>query len=92
MFSFGVLVWEILTMGERPHRLLNDEEVLRNLRDSTHYLIIPSDVEDLTDLILSCWNKYDYDRPSFNQINHLLSEKQQEQLSTIKFDHYQQIV
>ena len=78
-------------MGERPHRLLNDEEVLSNLRNSNHYLIIPSYVEDLTDLILSCWNKYDYDRPSFYQINHLLCEKQQQQLLTIKSDNYQQI-
>jgi hypothetical protein len=76
-------------MGERPYRLLNDEQVLFNLQNSVHYLIIPSNAGDLTDLILSCWNKYDYDRPSFYQINHLLYQKQQ--LLTIKSDNYQQI-
>lgn len=78
-------------MCERPHSLLNDDQVLMNLRNSKHNLIIPTYAEDLTDLITSCWNKYDYDRPSFFQINHFLCQKQQ--LSTINSDEsYQQIV
>jgi hypothetical protein len=78
-------------MSERPHRLLDDEHVISNLRNCNHYLIIPSYAEDLTDLILSCWNKFDYDRPSFYKINHLLAQKQQQQLLTIKSNNYQQI-
>jgi hypothetical protein len=76
-------------MAERPHSLLDDEQVLCNLQDFNHCLNIPSYAGDLTDLIFSCWNKYDYDRPSFYQINHLLNQKQQ--LLTIKSDDYQQI-
>ncbi|CAF1184951.1 unnamed protein product [Rotaria sp. Silwood1] len=93
VFSFGVLLWEILTMAERPHSLLDDEQVLFNLRNSNHCLTIPSYADDLIDLILSCWNKCDYDRPSFYQLNHLLSQKQQQQQQflTMKSDNYQQI-
>jgi len=76
VFSFGVLLWEILTMAERPHSLLDDEQVLLNLRDGNHNLIIPSYAGDFKDLILSCWNKYDYDRPSFFYLNHFLSHKE----------------
>ncbi len=76
-------------MADRPHSLLDDEQVLLNLRNSNHYLIIPSYAGDLKDLILSCWKKYDYDRPSFYQLNHLLNQKQQ--VLTIKSDNYQQI-
>jgi len=74
----------MLTMTDRPHSLLNDEQVLINLRNSNHYLIIPSYAEDLKDLILSCWKKYDYDRPSFSQLNYILCQKQK--LLTIKTD------
>ncbi|CAF4035897.1 unnamed protein product, partial [Adineta steineri] len=89
VFSFGVLLWEILTMVERPYGLLDDEQVIYNLRNFNHVLIIPSYAEDLTELILSCWNKYDYDRPTFYQLNHVLNQKQQ--LLSIKSDSYQQI-
>ncbi|CAF3586766.1 unnamed protein product [Rotaria socialis] len=89
VFSFGVLLWEILTMAERPHCLFDDEQVLLNLRNSNHDLIIPSYADDLIDLILSCWNKSDYNRPSFYQLNSFFSEKQQ--LLTMKSDSYQQI-
>ncbi|CAF1306945.1 unnamed protein product [Rotaria sordida] len=89
VFSFGILLWEILTMAERPHSLLDDNQVLCNLRNSNHYLLIPSCGLDLIDLISSCWHKCDYDRPSFCQINHILCQKQQ-QLMTKNIDNYQQ--
>ncbi|CAF2083900.1 unnamed protein product [Rotaria magnacalcarata] len=90
VFSFGVVLWEILTMAERPHSLLDDSQVLCNLRNSKHYLSIPSCGLDLIDLISSCWHKCDYDRPSFCQINHILCQKQ-EQLMTKNADTYQQM-
>ncbi|CAF0736080.1 unnamed protein product [Adineta steineri] len=89
VFSFGVLLWEILTMAERPHSLLDDDQVLYNLRNSNHCLSIPSTGLDLIDLISSCWHKCDYDRPSFYQLNHLLCQKQQ-QLITANSDPYLQ--
>ena len=63
-------------MAERPHLLLDDEQVLHNLRQQEHQLILPECALDLTELILSCWLKSDYDRPSFGQIHRFLSEKQ----------------
>ncbi|CAF1051429.1 unnamed protein product [Adineta ricciae] len=89
VFSFGVLLWEMLTLVERPHSLLDDEQVLYNLQHSCHSLTIPSCANDLTDLILSCWQKYDYDRPAFYQLNHALNQLQQ--ALSIKSDSYQQI-
>jgi len=77
----------MLTMADRPHSLLDDEQVLKNLQNSNHCLIIPSYAEDLIDLILSCWNKYDYDRPSFSQLYHFLCQKQK-----LLTNNYQQIV
>ena len=93
VFSFGILLWEILTMANRPHHFLTDEQVLINLKNSYHYLDIPIYAGDLKELILSCWKKYDYERPTFSQINYFLCQKEQQLLpTTIKIDHnYQQI-
>lgn len=77
-------------MAERPHSLLDDEEVLDNLRHSDHRLVIPSSGLDLVELISTCWQKFDYDRPSFDQLTHFFCEKQQ-QLITTNADTYQQM-
>jgi hypothetical protein len=78
-------------MAERPHSLLDDDEVVDNLRHSKHDLVIPSTGLDLVELISSCWLKYDCDRPTFNQLNHLLCQKQQQLITatTNNPDNYQ---
>ena len=81
----------MLTFAERPHGLLDDEEVLLNLRNSVHCLMIPVDAGDLGDVILSCWNRYDYDRPSFSQLNHYFHGKQQFVTRQSEKNGYQQI-
>ncbi|CAF1589518.1 unnamed protein product [Adineta ricciae] len=93
VFSFGILLWEILTMAERPHSLLDDDQVLSNLRNSEHCLPIPTYASNLIELITSCWQKCDYDRPSFYQINHSLCQKQQQLIATTttETDNYLQI-
>ena len=80
-------------MAERPHSLLDDDQVLTNLRNSEHCLPIPTYASDLIELITSCWQKYDYDRPSFYQINHSLCQKQQKLIATTttETDNYLQI-
>lgn len=74
-------------MAERPHALLDDEQVLKNLQNADHSLVIPASGFDLAPIISSCWNKCDYDRPSFSQLNHLLCQKQQ--FITQQSEHYQ---
>ena len=66
----------MLTLADRPYRLLNDEQVLINIQNCNHALLIPAYANDLADLMLSCWKKSDTDRPSFAQINQFFIEKQ----------------
>lgn len=73
-------------MAERPHSLLDDDQVLSNLRNSEHCLPIPTYASDLIELITSCWQKCDYDRPSFYQLNHSLCQKQQKLIATTTTD------
>lgn len=78
MFSFGVLIWEILTLADRPHGLLTDEEVLSNLKsNSSMDLPIPNYAQDFNELLISCWNRNDVNRPNFSFIHQYLTESNQ---------------
>ncbi|CAF0737352.1 unnamed protein product [Didymodactylos carnosus] len=113
VYSFGVLLWEILTTAEeRPHALLDDEQVLTNLKllnssspTSNIDILLNNDIKssnsnfnlslpntcplELFKLIHSCWNKFDYNRPTFREIDYffqqtthsssLLQQQQQQQ-------------
>ena len=71
IYSFGVLLWEILS-GKVPFHELKDkgdpvQAVLDGFRPSLVH--IPSDTpEILTDIIRACWSADPQDRPSFNRI------------------------
>jgi hypothetical protein len=78
-------------MADRPHRLLDDDQVLFNLREKKHELFIPASAKAFADIIGSCWNLNDFDRPTFHQLSHLFNQHQQA-LVTEKSGQYQAIV
>jgi len=72
-------------LANRPHGLLTDDEVLTNLKsNSSLTLSIPSYAQDFNELLLSCWNRNDFDRPNFSFIHQYLTEMHD--------SNYQQIV
>ncbi|PRP75728.1 putative leucine-rich repeat receptor-like protein kinase [Planoprotostelium fungivorum] len=71
-FSFGVVVWEILTVRDPyPH-----EDAVSIAADVIHKdkrLSIPEDApEDLRDLMTRCWKKDHTERPDFDEICSIL--------------------
>lgn len=78
-------------MADRPHRLLDDDQMLANLRQRKHELLIPASAKTFTDIIASCWNLNEFDRPSFHQLNHVFKQQQQA-LVTGKLGQYNAII
>ncbi len=85
MWSFGVVLWEILTYCRHsPYPTLSNQEVLNNLRrlsvvedlDPFEPLTKPQSCpRDIYQLMCDTWSRIDENRPTFWEIHSFLSRK-----------------
>ncbi|XP_068239141.1 insulin-like growth factor 1 receptor [Palaemon carinicauda] len=70
VWSYGVVVFEILTGGARPYKLLTEEMVWEHVvQGHTLEYEIPADTPGfLSKVLISCWKFHDHHRPYFPQI------------------------
>ncbi|XP_055298116.1 proto-oncogene tyrosine-protein kinase ROS isoform X4 [Sitodiplosis mosellana] len=65
IWAFGVLCWEIMTLGQQPYPARTNVEVLHYVRDGGR-LDKPSNCpDDLYQLMLKCWSYRPEERPTF---------------------------
>ncbi|KFO24877.1 Insulin receptor-related protein [Fukomys damarensis] len=68
VWSFGVVLWEIVTLAEQPYQGLSNEQVLKFVLDGG----VLEDLEDcplqLQELMSSCWQQNPRLRPTFTHI------------------------
>ncbi|NXT18952.1 DDR2 protein, partial [Syrrhaptes paradoxus] len=82
VWAFGVTLWETFTLcREQPYSQLSDEQVIENtgefFRDQGRQTYLPQPAlcpDSVYKLMLSCWRRDTKDRPSFQDIHHLLQE------------------
>ena len=65
VWSFGVLIWEILTLGAKPYPAKSNWEVLEYVRTGGRLERPNGSPERLHVIMSSCWNQHPDDRPSF---------------------------
>lgn len=70
VWSFGVVLWEMVTLGEQPYQGMGNEEVLKFIKGGkTMEREIPTDCpEILRRIIQSCWKYRPDERVKFPQI------------------------
>eukprot|EP00794_Sanderia_malayensis_P003131 gene3131-3599_t len=75
VWSFGVVVWEILTLGDEPYSFISDSmshqpvSTLRQYLQEGGRLEKPDLCSDKAyDVIKSCWAKDQLDRPTFSEL------------------------
>ncbi|XP_073254702.1 uncharacterized protein [Porites lutea] len=68
VWSFGVVLWEMATLGGVPYPTLTNSELYRLL--GTGYRMEKPDMcsDDVYELISDCWNEDPYIRPSFYRL------------------------
>jgi serine/threonine protein kinase len=75
IYSMGVLMWEAYSRGVIPWaNIPNDEDVIRHVLDGN---VLPQPFncsQKYWDIILKTWSKLPNDRPTFQQLQHLLNE------------------
>uniref|UniRef100_A0A182JYE0 receptor protein-tyrosine kinase n=1 Tax=Anopheles christyi TaxID=43041 RepID=A0A182JYE0_9DIPT len=73
VWSYGVLLYEIITFGSFPFQGLTNNQVLEHLKNGTT-LSIPSGVKpQLEGLMKACWNQDYKKRPSASEVSEFIS-------------------
>ncbi|XP_062851925.1 tyrosine-protein kinase Mer isoform X2 [Trichomycterus rosablanca] len=83
VWAFGVTMWEIATRGMTPYPGVQNHEIYDYLLEG-HRLKQSNDcLDDLYDIMFSCWHADPVDRPDFTQVREML-EKLAEKLPNKK--------
>ncbi|EYC15628.1 hypothetical protein Y032_0036g3259 [Ancylostoma ceylanicum] len=74
VWSYGIVLYEMITLGQQPYQGLANEEVLSFIGVSRKTLDRPMDCPDFWyDLMVECWRYVPRERPTFRQIvEHLI--------------------
>ncbi|KAM8858798.1 tyrosine-protein kinase Mer isoform 2-T2 [Spinachia spinachia] len=74
VWAFGVTMWEIATRGMTPYPGIQNHEIYDYLLEG-HRLKQPGDcLDELYELMYSCWRVDPLDRPSFTQLQEMLEK------------------
>ncbi|NXD29044.1 EPHAA protein, partial [Spelaeornis formosus] len=74
VWSFGIVMWEVLSYGERPYWDMSHQDVIKAVEDGFR-LPAPANCQPpLHQLMLNCWQKDRSQRPKFSQIHSALSK------------------
>lgn len=86
VWSYGVLLWEILTMAEQPYQGLSNEQVLNGVIDGTLQLEIPKESHfALRSVLNSCWRTKPEKRHSFMHIVHSLEYYHEDEFKGVAY-------
>eukprot|EP00731_Ephydatia_muelleri_P014465 Em0008g185a len=73
VWSYGVLLWEVMSYGQQPYEDWDNQMVLDRL-ESGYRLQKPKDCPDTVyQLMQSCWSAEHTDRPTFKELVRLLN-------------------
>ncbi|XP_043926103.1 ephrin type-A receptor 4 [Protopterus annectens] len=74
VWSYGIVMWEVMSYGERPYWDMSNQDVIKAIEEG-YRLPSPMDCPlPLHQLMLDCWQKERSDRPKFGQIVNMLDK------------------
>ncbi|KAM9323294.1 ephrin type-A receptor 4-A-like [Pholidichthys leucotaenia] len=74
VWSYGIVMWEVVSYGERPYWDMSNQDVIKAIEEG-YRLPAPMDCPVvLHQLMLDCWERERADRPTFSQILNMLDK------------------
>uniref|UniRef100_A0A3Q4BZ67 receptor protein-tyrosine kinase n=1 Tax=Mola mola TaxID=94237 RepID=A0A3Q4BZ67_MOLML len=74
VWSYGIVMWEVMSYGERPYWEMSNQDVIKAVEES-YRLPGPMDCpEALYHLMMDCWQRERTNRPKFDEIVCLLDK------------------
>ncbi len=74
MWSFGVLLTELVTYGRKPYLGMTNREVSQKLEQGYRMPQPPGCPEGLYTIMLECWRDEPAERPTFESLSHRLDD------------------
>ncbi|XP_046850980.1 fibroblast growth factor receptor 4-like [Xenia sp. Carnegie-2017] len=68
VWSFGIVIWEMLTFGGTPYPSIPLEQLFDFLKNGYRMEPPVNCPQELYDLLMKCWNEEPYDRPTFTEL------------------------
>ncbi|XP_059837373.1 ephrin type-A receptor 7 isoform X3 [Hypanus sabinus] len=74
VWSYGIVMWEVMSYGERPYWDMSNQDVIKAIEEG-YRLPAPMDCPPgLHQLMLDCWQQERSERPKFDQIVGILDK------------------
>uniref|UniRef100_A0AC34FAK6 Protein kinase domain-containing protein n=1 Tax=Panagrolaimus sp. ES5 TaxID=591445 RepID=A0AC34FAK6_9BILA len=73
IWSFGILIWEVLTFGEIPYGNMTNEEIIKFIEDGNRLTLPSAAGQPWHMLTHDCWKYNRKDRPTFTAIKSLFT-------------------
>ncbi|XP_051775040.1 ephrin type-A receptor 7-like isoform X1 [Erpetoichthys calabaricus] len=74
VWSFGIVMWEVMSYGERPYWDMSNQDVFKAIEDGFRLPAPMNCPLPLHQLMLDCWQKDRDERPKFAQIHSILNK------------------
>ncbi|XP_069683137.1 tyrosine-protein kinase receptor torso-like [Periplaneta americana] len=74
VWSFGILLWEIVTLGGNPYPGISTNKLFGLLRDGYRMECPANCSKELYDIMLACWQAKPKDRPTFVELHKMLDD------------------
>uniref|UniRef100_A0A9J8C2G2 Tyrosine-protein kinase n=2 Tax=Cyprinus carpio TaxID=7962 RepID=A0A9J8C2G2_CYPCA len=74
VWSFGILLTEIISYGRTPYPGMTNPEVIRALERGYRMQRLDSCPQELYDIMLECWKNKPEDRPTFEYLQSILED------------------
>jgi len=74
VWSYGVLLWEMYTLGEAPYEEMNASEVTDFIADGKRLPQPARASNSVYALMMDCWQYLPSNRPSFKELLHFFAE------------------
>ncbi|XP_076665883.1 tyrosine-protein kinase receptor torso-like [Andrena cerasifolii] len=74
VWSFGILLWEIITMGAIPYPGISTNVILKLVKSGYRMERPPSCGVELYDIMYSCWHVRSQSRPTFTRLKESLDK------------------
>ncbi|VDK61471.1 unnamed protein product [Anisakis simplex] len=85
VWAYGVVLWEICTLGGFPYPTVSDKDILKYLQQGNRLEKPTSCSNDIYDVMMQCWAHNASDRPSFAYLCEHLSDLNSQQCPYVEF-------